>query len=344
MNKRRIVAAVLLAGIAAAVATLWYIKPWALAVDTDLVVASGTVDATEVSISFRVPGILRQRPVDEGSIVKVGEMLAELDTREASARLRQAEAAEQSAQARLRDLEQGYRPQEIAEARAQVDLARANLANLQEEARRSENLFVTGAVSQQRRDKDATGAAVAREQLAAANARLKLMEAGYRKESVVAARSQVAKAQAAVEVAQVVLEDQRVTSMINGTVTRKHAEPGETLAAGRPVVTVTDLSHPWVRVYIPENQIGKVRLGAPSRIKVDTFPDREFAGRVSYVSAQAEFTPKNVQTQEERVKLVFAVDVVTSDSDGILKPGMPADVYIDAGSTELPASSLKTKP
>ena len=111
-------------------------------------------------------------------------------------------------------------------------------------------------------------------------------------------------------------------------VTRTHAEAGETLGAGRPVVTVTDISKPWVRVYIPENKIGKVRLGAVAKIKVDTFPNREFAGRVSYVSSQAEFTPKNVQTQEERVKLVFAVNVTLDNRDGTLKPGMPADVTI----------------
>ena len=127
--------------------------------------------------------------------------------------------------------------------------------------------------------------------------------------------------------ARVAWEDLQVKSTVAGVVTRTHAEVGETLGAGRPVVTVTDISKPWVRVYIPENQIGKVRLGAAAKIKIDTYPDREFAGRVSYVSSQAEFTPKNVQTQEERVKLVFAVNVTLDNRDGTLKPGMPADVY-----------------
>ena len=330
MNKRRLITIVALAGIAVAVAVSWKTKPWVAAVDTGAVTASGTVDATDVSISFRVPGILRQRPVDEGSVVKPGEVLAALDTREASARLRQAQAAELAAQARLRDTEQGYRPQEIAEAGAQVQQVQANLANLKEEARRSENLYATGAVSRQRRDKDDAAASVAQEQHRAASERLKLLQSGFRKETIAVARAQLAEAQAAVEAAKVALEDLQVTSTINGTVTRKHAEPGETLAAGRPVVTITDVTHPWVRVYMPENQIGKVQLGAPARIKIDTFPDREFTGRVSYVSSQAEFTPKNVQTQEERVKLVFAVNVTVDNPEGALKPGMPADVSIAA--------------
>ncbi len=327
---KRLIGVVLVAAIAVAMAALWKAKPWATREDTGAVFASGTVDATEVSASFRVAGILRRRPVDEGSIVKAGEVLAELDTREASARWRQASAAWQVAQARLRDMEQGYRPQEIEEARAQLALAGANLANLAEEAGRSENLFATGAVSRQRRDRDQTAASVAREQVRAAEQRLALLQGGFRKEVIGAARAQVAEAQAAAEAATVALEDLRIASTIDGTVTRKHAEAGETVAAGRPVVTVTDLSRPWVRVYIPENRIGRVRVGAPARIKVDTFPGREFAGRVSYVASEAEFTPKNVQTQEERVKLVFAVNVTADNGERILKPGMPADVSIEA--------------
>jgi len=329
MSKSRLIAIVALAAIAVSAAVVWKTWPWAAGAHDASVIASGTVDATEVSISFRTPGILRLRPVDEGSVVKAGQVLAELDTREGSARLRQAQAAETAALARLRDLEQGYRPQEIAEAQAQVQLARANLANLQDEAKRSEDLFRTGAVSRQRRDKDETAAAVAQEQHRAAAERLKLLQAGFRKETVAAARAQVAEAQAVVETVGVALEDLQARSTTDGTVTRKHAEVGETLASGRPVVTVTDLSQPWVRVYIPENQIGKIRLGAPARIRIDTYPDREFTGRVSYVSSQAEFTPKNVQTQEERVKLVFAVNVAAENPDGTLKPGMPADVTID---------------
>jgi HlyD family secretion protein len=328
MKKKVVIAAILtsvLGGLA-----LWRLGPWSGRREGGPVLASGTVDATEVAVSFRVPGILRDRPVEEGSRVKVGDLLGVLDDREVVPRLHQAEAAEQAAQARLKDLQSGYRPQEIAEVRAQAELARANLANLEEESKRSEALFGGGAVSQQRRDKDTTAAAVAVEQFRASQERLNLFQSGYRPATIQAARAQLGEAQAAVEAARVLLEDLRVTAPVEGLVTRTHAERGETLGAGRPVVTVTDISRPWVRVYIPENLIGRIRVGASARIKVDTFPDREFAGRVSYVSPQAEFTPKNVQTQEERVKLVFAVNVMMDNRDGAIKPGMPADVFIDA--------------
>lgn len=326
MNKKIVIGVVIAVGIGAAV--LWKLEPWAQPPDTNTVFASGTVDATEIAAAFRVPGILSKRPVDEGSRVKAGDLLAALDDRETVARLHQAQATHQAAEARLKDLQQGYRAPEIAEARAQVEQARANRANLDEEARRSDVLFQGGAISQQRRDKDRTAAIVAAQQTSAAQERLKLLQSGYRPETIQAARAQSDEAQAAAAVARVALEDLQVTSPIAGVVTRKYAEVGETLGAGRPVVTVTDISRPWVRVYIPENQIGKVRLGATTRIKVDTFPGREFDGSVSYISSQAEFTPKNVQTQEERVKLVFAVNVTIDNRDGTLKPGMPSDVYI----------------
>ncbi len=329
MNKKIVIAGILAVGIGAAVLSKF--APWQAKPDGSKVTASGTVDATEIAAAFRMPGILGKRPVEEGSHVKPGELLAALDDREAAARLQQAESAVQAAQARLRDLEQGFRPQEIAEAKAQADLARASLDNLNEETRRSEALFTGGAVSQQRRDKDRTAAAVAGEQHRAAQARLKLLQSGYRPELVNAARAQLGEAQAAAAAARVAWEDLQVRSTVEGVITRTHAEVGETLGAGRPVVTVTDISRPWVRVYIPENLIGKVRLGAAATVRIDTYPGREFAGRVSYVSSQAEFTPKNVQTQEERVKLVFAVNVLLDNRDGTLKPGMPADVDIASG-------------
>lgn len=331
MNKHRLVWTVGIAGLAALIVASWRLALWRGAAEIDEVVASGTIDATEVEIAFRMPGILQRRPVEEGSVVKQGEVLAELDAREMEARVNRARATEQAALARLRDLESGYRPEEIAEARANVELARANSVFLADEAVRSAALFESGALSRQRRDKDATAAAVAREQMQAAEQRLRMLLAGYRGETVNAARAELELARAELAAALVDLEDLQARARFDGTVTREHAEPGETVAAGRPVLTVTDLAQAWVRVYIPEQDIGRVRLGAPATIRVDTFPDRGFDGRVTYVASEAEFTPKNVQTQEERVKLVFAVNVTADNPDGVLKPGMPADVYIRSG-------------
>lgn len=242
----------------------------------DRLLASGTVEATEVALAFRVPGVLAKRPVDEGQQVRAGELLAVLDDREAAAKLAQAEAA--------------------------VRRASANHWNLSDQAKRSDTLFDGGAVSQEQRDRDVTAANVA--------------------------QAQLKEAEAAARVARVALDDTRLTSPVDAVVTRTHAEVGETVAAGRPVVTLTNLAKPWVRVYVPETAIGRIRLAGVADITVDSFPDRVFKGRVTYIASRAEFTPKNVQTQEERVKLVFAVDVTADNPDGTLKPGMPADVLL----------------
>jgi HlyD family secretion protein len=122
----------------------------------------------------------------------------------------------------------------------------------------------------------------------------------------------------------------RVQAPFRGVVTVRHHEPGEILSAGSPVVTLLDRDDRWVTIYVPETRIGAVRLGQPAGIVSDTFPDHRYPGEVSYIASEAEFTPKTVQTREERVKLVYAVKVrVTGDPDYQLKPGMPADVTLE---------------
>lgn len=292
-------------------------------------VASGTIEVTDVQIGFRMPGIVLQRPVDEGDAVAKGALIAELDSREIKARLHEADAGVRVAQATLEELETGFRPEEVAQAEAGVHEVVVQANNLVAEAERSRTLFAEGGVSREQRDRDVTAALAAASRLQGAREKLGLLQSGHRKEQIAAARARLEQAQAAVETLRVTLEDMTALSPIAGVVTRTHAEIGETLAAVRPVATIADLSAPRLRVYIPERQIGRIRLGARAEIAVDAFPARRFPGRVSFISSEAEFTPKNVQTLEERVKLVFAVDVQLENPEGILKPGMPADVWID---------------
>lgn len=318
--------ALLLAGSAAIAA--WKFPPWSAEEPSPHIVASGTVEATEVLVSFRMLGLLNERPVAEGDPVTRGDVVAALDPREAEARLAEAKAALRAARARLAELRGGYRPQEVAQAQAEVRRTAANLANAREEAQRSRVLFEGGALSRERYERDQTASRIAEAQHEAAQERLAMLREGYPKERVSAAEAEVLRTQATVRAAETVLEDMQARSPINGVVTRTHAEAGETVGAGRPIVSVARLHDPWVRVYIPESMIGEVTLGATAYAQVDSFPGRRFAGTVTYVASQAEFTPKNVQTQEERVKLVFAVDVRVENPEGVLKPGMPADVYI----------------
>lgn len=304
--------------------------PWSPKEDPDRILASGTVEVTEVLISFPVAGTLDQRLMDEGDAVRRGYPLASLDTREAVLSTIQAQASLSGASARLKELQAGYRREEIAQAEAAVAEARADLQYRRAEARRAEALFEADAISRQKLELEQTAADTAAQRYQSAREKLALLKAGYRPEQIAAAQAAMEEATAAALAARVRLSDREAVSPIDGVVLRTHAEPGENLAAGRPVLTVGDLASPWVRVYIPETHIGRIRLGSDAEVTVDSYPDRRFSGRVTYVASEAEFTPKNVQTQEERVKLVFAVDVRVENPEGILKPGMPADVVISS--------------
>ena len=148
------------------------------------------------------------------------------------------------------------------------------------------------------------------------------------KEAMEGARMEMKMAEAAAKEAKVVLEDCRILSPISGTVMTKIAEEGEVLAAGRPILTLIDLSDIYLKLYIPQVEIGKIRLGNVGRIYVDAYPNRPFEAKVTNISQQAEFTPKNVETKQERVNLVFAVKLTADNPQGLLKPGMPADGVI----------------
>jgi HlyD family secretion protein len=148
------------------------------------------------------------------------------------------------------------------------------------------------------------------------------------KEAMEGARMEMKMAEAAAKEAKVVLEDCRILSPISGTVMTKIAEEGEVLAAGRPILTLIDLSDIYLKLYIPQVEIGEIRLGNVGRIYVDAYPNRPFEAKVTNISQQAEFTPKNVETKQERVNLVFAVKLTADNPQGLLKPGMPADGVI----------------
>ncbi|MDH7500225.1 MAG: efflux RND transporter periplasmic adaptor subunit [candidate division NC10 bacterium] len=245
----------------------------------------------------------------------------------------------------------------LGAAAAALARAEANLDWWQKESRRLEDLFRQGMVSAQSVDhaKSSLQAAIAevdqlhkeRERAQAAlrlaqNGRLQiemrekeraaaLSMRSQAKEAMEAARMEMRMAEAGAKEAQAVLEDCRIVAPISGTVMTKIAEEGEVLAAGRPILTLIDLSDIYLKVYIPEAEIGKIRLGNPARIYVDAYPNRSFQAKVTQISQQAEFTPKNVETKQERVNLVFAVKLTADHPEGLLKPGMPADGIIKCG-------------
>ena len=293
--------------------------------------ATGTVEATDAALGFTVAGRLEAVRVDEGDTVAAGMSLAWLERSETTGRRDQAAAQVAAAKAQLLELERGSRPQEISAARAATKAAADKLADAERDAERMRSLREKSLVSQQDLDKAITALEVARSARVQAGEQQRLVELGPRSERVAASRAALAAAQASLRTYEATLAQMEVRAPFAGTVTVRHREPGEILAAGSPVVTLLHRDDRWVRIYVPENRVGAVRVGQAARITSDTFRDRRYEGRVVAIASEAEFTPKTVQTREERVKLVYAVKVrITGDPSHDLKPGMPADVVLEA--------------
>lgn len=294
--------------------------------------AAGTVEATEAQLGFQVAGRIETIAAREGDLVPAGAELAHLDRAEALARRDQAAAQVAGAEALLEELVRGSRTEEIAQAEAAHAAAQDRLADARRDRARAEELLAGGAVSQEARDKAELAFQVAESQAAQAAEALRLVETGPRAERITAQRAKLAEAEAALRAIAANIANMVIRAPFAGVVTVRHREPGEIVAPGSPVLTVMNRDDRWVRIYIPETKIGAVRHGQPATITTDTYPDKKVEGEVVFIASEAEFTPKNVQTSEERVKLVYAVKVrVSADPSYDLKPGMPADVRIELG-------------
>jgi HlyD family secretion protein len=229
----------------------------------------------------------------------------------------------------LAELLAGPRREEIGEAAAVVEASRVRRDNARTERARAERLHAGGAISREVYDRTAAEEEVATADLAQSTERLRLLARGTRRERIAAQRSQVAEAEAAVVAADATLGKLTLEAPTAGRVTVRHREPGEIVAPGTAVVTVADLADRWVRIYVPEDSIGAVALGSRARITSDTYPAKEYPGEVVSIASEAEFTPKSVQTRQERVRLVYAVKVrIAEDEAYELKPGMPVDVVL----------------
>lgn len=288
----------------------------------------GTVEATTAELSFKVGGRLSRRLVDEGMLVTAGQTVALLEDDELKQERSARSADEMVQRAALADLEAGSRREEIAQAEAALVRTKADADKLARDAERAEDLFKRDIVPRQEMDaaragRDASAAAV-RE----AEQRLKLLKAGPRPDAVRQARARVEASTAGRELAETRLAQSILKAPMSGLVLAKHAEPGEMLVAGSPVVTVASMDEVWLRGYIPEAEVGRVTIGQRARVTADAWPGRVLEGRVSFISSEAEFTPKNVQTEKERVKLVYRIKITLPNPKGELKPGMPVDAII----------------
>ncbi|HSQ59118.1 MAG TPA: HlyD family efflux transporter periplasmic adaptor subunit, partial [Acidobacteriota bacterium] len=248
---------------------------------------------------------------------------------EIEARRDQARAQAAGAEAQLLELTRGFRREEVEQGRAALEAARRRHEDAQRDLERTVKLRAGGAVSEEAADKARVALDLAASALAQAEDQWSILSTGPRREKIDAARAQVEQARAAVRALDALLQNMTVRAPFDGVVTVRHREPGEIIPAGSPVLSVLNREDRWVRIYVPETRIAAVRLGLRAEITTDTYRGKRYGGTVSHIASQAEFTPKTVQTQEERVKLVYAVKVrVEADSTYDLKPGMPADVRL----------------
>ncbi|MBE0549931.1 MAG: HlyD family efflux transporter periplasmic adaptor subunit, partial [Rubrivivax sp.] len=247
------------------------------------------------------------------------------------ARREQALAQVAAAQALLRELQSGFRGEEVAQGRAALAAAADRLADSKRDVERAQRLFEGGAVGAESLDKARMSFDVATSQHEQARQQLRILQTGTRREKIDVQRAQVAHAESTVKPIDAALAQMVIHAPFTGIVTVRHREPGETVAPGAPVLTLMNPAERWVRIYVPENRIGQLRLGTKATISTDSFAGKAYRGEVVFIASAAEFTPKTVQTTEERVKLVYAVKVRVLDDAALeLKPGMPADVRLDS--------------
>jgi len=310
----------------------------------DLIAQKSKAEATLEAVKTRIPTLQKNIELqDQGTLQEIS----------------QAEAAVQAADARLQQLLTGSRPQEIQSAKANLEQAQADLVKRKADMERAEKLFKSNFISAQEWDSAKNAYEVALANLKKAEENYALVVEGPRKEEIAAARAQWEQAQAGVKLAKArriqvevlrkelitaqaqvkeaassieVIETQIGYSQLNaplsGVVLVKSTEPGEFVVPGGAVVTLGDIEKPWLKAFITEGDLGKVKLGQKVSVTTDSYPGKAYPGRITFISSEAEFTPKNVQTAKERVKLVYRIKVALENPHRELKPGMPADAKI----------------
>lgn len=293
------------------------------------ITASGTIEATEADLGFQTTGRAQDINVREGDRVTKGQELARLDLTEMRARREAAEAQVAAARASLDELESGYRSEEVEQGRARFRAAEQRLNDTKRDLERVKRLFEGGAVSQQRYDDAQTAYELAQSEYDSAKEALRILETGPRKERIATQRAMLKQAEASVAQIDAAIDFAVVKAPFDGLITVRHREPGETVPAGAPVVTLMNPDDRWVRIYVREDEVGHISIGDPATIRGDANRSRDYTGKVVFIASEAEFTPRNVQTTAERVKLVYRVKVqITGDPEFDLKPGLAADVYL----------------
>lgn len=292
-------------------------------------VLSGNIEAHESLVSFKVQGRIIELPIEEGQQVEQGTLLARLENADRMQQVRLDEASVRIRQSNLTLTLAGTREQETRALQQNMIDAQADLEQKKIDFERAKSLFAKDEVSAQDRDLAATALKRAQAIYQSALERYDEAVEGSRKEDIAIARANLDQAQANLGLSRIGLGYTVLHAPTSGVITVRQAELGEVVSPGSPVVTLADLDRIWLRAYIAETDLGRIRFGAPVIVTTDTYAGKQYHGRIAFISSSAEFTPKSVQTYKERVTLVYRIKIDIDNPNRELKPGMPADAHID---------------
>ena len=302
----------------------------------DRITAQGTIEVDETDVIPTVRGRIIRIQVAEGDLVKAGDTLVTLESSTLPDDLAERRARVARAEAELRDLALGSRPEELARAEAVLRSAVAEDLRAARDLDRMEELGAADAVSQQEVDLARAEAAEARGRKDAAEQSLELLRAGATRDELAAARSKLAEAKAYLAQGEATDGELTLVAPVDGVVMPHYFRVGEVVEAGEPVVTTADASHPWVRVYVNQRDVPSLRIGASAEAMLDGAPDRPVPGRVVAINHKAEYTPRVALTNDERADMMFGVKVALSPENGSVRAGLPTTVHLTVGVTEAP--------
>lgn len=294
----------------------------------DRIEASGTLEATEVRVSAKVPGQIQRIFIREGVDVQAGDTLMVLDQTTLALQWRHARGGIDLAEAQYKLLLNGARPEDLQLAEEALKSAESSFKSANDDYARMKELYTAQSVSRKQFDDAESRFTIAQAQLNSAKQQVQKMQRFARPEDLAAAKARLEQAQASAGILRKQLDDATILAPVAGTVTHRPVEEGELVGVGTTVTTIARLETLNLVIYVNEVNLGKVQVGGGVDIVIDAHPDRTFPGRVVYISPLAEFTPKNVQTKEDRTKLVFGVKIEVENGERILKSGMPADAWI----------------
>jgi HlyD family secretion protein len=290
------------------------------------IAASGHVEATEVRVATKIAATVMAFAPVEGDQLSAGQEIARLDTTDVRLALDAARAERAQAAAELDLRRAGSRPEDVREGQAMMQRAQAELDAAARDLARMEGLLASGSGTAKSTDDARARRDGAQAGLDAAKERLARLRAGSRREEIEGAQARVQAADARIAQLEQQATDAVILSPVAGVLTEKLLEKGELAARGAALAVVTDVERPWLSVYLSEPDLGRIRLGQEAEVRTDSGQRR--VGRVTFISPQAEFTPKNVQTPDERAKLVYKVKIGIENADGLFKPGMPAEARL----------------